>query len=36
MVQSFFIAPTHLIGFVHQVSFPKAVLLVRKSIDIDS
>jgi len=36
MVQSFFITPTHLTGFVHRVSFPKAVLLVRKSIDIGS
>jgi len=36
MVQSFFIAPTHLTGFVHLVSLPKAVLLVRKSIDIGS
>jgi len=36
MVQSFLLSPTHLTGFVHQVSFSKAVLLVRKSIDIDS
>jgi len=36
MVQSFFIAPTHLTDFVHRVSLPKAVLLVRKSIDIGS
>jgi len=36
MVQSFLLSPTPLTGFTHRVSFPKAVLLVRKSIDIGS
>jgi len=34
MAQSFLLSPTRLTGRVHRVSFPKAVFLVRKSIDI--